>query len=325
MKTLIKSARLYSAKLPDADLVAGHLQEKKFAELTSMELAGVGFVPCANGEYIHKFVDGFAFTVRMDAKVIPASTLKAETDKLIADIEKAQGCKPGKKQRKELKEQALDSLIPRAFIKTAELQAFYYVPDNLLIVPTSSNSVADTVTGLLIQAIGSVETQTLHVAEVKHGLTTRLAAALGIGQEDPDEIDQDFAFGAEFDLGDTVTLSRKLEGKAEKLLVQMSSLEQATDAIREALAAQFGVTAIRLQSAGVDFTLTHEFNLRGLAYESEPDREEPIEDAWAHEAAIETMLVARIVRSLLELLAYKAPEQDEKDTPVDPDGYDLPF
>jgi len=307
MKTLIKAARLYSAKFPAVDLVAGHLQEKQFSELMNLELHGAGFVPVPeSGEFVAKFHDGFAFAVRMDRKVIPPSAVKAETQKLVDAIEKAQGYKPGKKQRRELKEQALDSLIPRALVKTTVLPVFYYEPANLLIVPTSSKAAADTVTGLLVQAIGSVEFTSLHVAEVKHGLTTRLSAWLGLGQ-DEDDADPDFAFGTEFEPGDTVTLARKLEaGRADKLVVQIDGLQQARDAIREALAAKFAVTAIRLSSAGVDFTLTHDFDLRGLAYEVPPDDESGA-SAWEHEAAVETMLVARVVRSLLELLSYKEP------------------
>ncbi len=309
MKTLIKAARLYSAKLPAADLVAGHLQEKQFGELSSLQVSGAGFVPVKDGEFVATFEGGFAFAVRIDTKVIPPSAVKAETQRLADAYEKDNGFPPGRKSRKELKERAFDTLLPRALVHTVDLHAFYHVEDNLLIVPTSSKAAADIVTGLLIQAIGSVETSTLNVSEVKHGLTTRLARWLML--DDNEDEDPDLAFGTDFTPSDTVTLSRRVDSGKERLSIQIADLQQARAAIREALVSQFGVTSIRFDYPGVTFTLNDDFSLRSLSFESGPDDEGAQSvDGWAHEASVETMIVSRVVRSLLELLQYKAPATD---------------
>lgn len=305
MKTLIKAAMLYRAALPDADLVAGHLQEKAFGEIQSLELAHLGFVPVPEtGEMVSKFEGGFAFALRRDQKVIPASAVKAETQKLADAYLQAHGHKPGRKARQELKEQAFDSLVPRALVNSQVFTAFYHVADQLLIVATSSKSVADLITGMLIQAIGSVEFSTIHVSEVKHGLTTRLKNWLGQTEFDDD------AFG-DFQPVDQVQLVRRLDGRKEAVAVSMSDLQAAESALTEAMDAKFGVASIRFFAESLTFTLTDEFRLRSLAFEIPPD-EDFSGTAWQHEAGIEVLMVARVVRQLVELLSYKAPDAGEQ-------------
>ena len=175
---LIKAAITYKATIPsDTAILAAHLAEKPFTECMEMDLRSVGFVAPTEDAYslVQTFPGGLAFRVRIDEKIIPSGTVKAEVEKHVKAIKESTGRKVGKKERAEIKDAVMVDLCRRALVKTkASITCFYEIATGYLIVPTASKSIADVCTSLLVQAVGSVKTETINVSEVKHGLTTRL-------------------------------------------------------------------------------------------------------------------------------------------------------
>lgn len=53
--------------------------------------------------------------LRREKRLLPASVITAHVKKMAADIEAQQGFKPGRRQMRDLKEQAIDNLTPKAF------------------------------------------------------------------------------------------------------------------------------------------------------------------------------------------------------------------
>ena len=301
MTSLIKSARVFKAQVPtDPTALHNHLTEKTFSECLQLQTQSVGFVPVRpdhSDSLVATFPGGLAFRVRIDQKVIPAAVVNAETEKAIKLIREETGRKPGKKERAQIKLSVLDDLCARALVRTvASITCYYHEATGYLIVPTTSQRFSDICTSLLIQAVGSVKTETIHVSEVKHGLTKRMVSWLE---------EEDAPFGR-FEPTDMVVL----ESEKRRVSAKMTYLRTANQGIREAIKAGFRVESIGLtdQETNVSFCLTHDFKLRGIDHPPHAPDGEVLE--FIAEAALEVDAVVGIISELVSLLEYKEGEAE---------------
>lgn len=112
---------------------------------------------------------------KSETKSIPADVLRRRTDALAAGVEAETGRKPGKKERKELKEQARLDLLPHAFPREAETLVWLDVVAGLLVIDAASQSRADDIVTLLVEtlpgfSLSLVQTQTSPQAAMAHWL-----------------------------------------------------------------------------------------------------------------------------------------------------------
>lgn len=307
---LIKSAIVYRCAMPDAATLEGHLAEQVFKELTPSDYSGAGFTnPTINTTLVETFEGGYAFAVRYDEKIIPASVTNAETKKRIAEIEEQQDRRLGRKERNEIREDTFHTLKLKALTRTSSVICFYIPAHELLIVPTTSRMLADVVTGSLVKVMGALKATTIYVSEAKNGLTTRLTAYL---QGDASAFD-------EFSVGRRCKL-QGLEG--EKFSFDLfGKLNSATEGLREAIIGHGAkVTEIALIADEVEFRLSDSFQIKGINFPFAEAPAEGYEDAIAefkHEAAVQTTLFAAVVNNLCDLLGYKPPEQEEPNATTD--------
>lgn len=297
MKQLIKAAIVYKATIPtDATTLHNHLASESFTDLLALEIKKAGFVPPTDScRLVAEFPGGLAFRVRLDEKIIPASALQKETNRLADEIQKEYGRKPGKKHRAELKEQARVNLAARAFARTSAITCFYDIESGFLIVPTTSQKLADTATSLLVHAVGSVKTETINVSGVKHGLTMRLKTWLQSGGDE--------GFGR-FQPRAEVALAQE----DRRITVKMGSLEGAREGLEDALSKAFQVTSLGLTlDDETEFRLTENFRLKRIQFVHETTTED---DVFATEAMLEVRAVVAVVTELCTMLAYQEPDGD---------------
>lgn len=291
---LIPHAIVYKAEVPPTDLLTLHLEKVPFTECGPFQLRSVGFVQRGEeqSDLVNEFPGGYAWTVRIDEKIIPGFALNAEVKKAIAKHEADTGKKPGKKERADIKSAVHLDLATRALVRTTQVTCFYNPEQQYLIVPASKKT-ADVVVSALVQAVGTVKTETLNVSNVKKGLTTRLQKWL--------EDDED-AFG-NFHPCDTADLSTGGEEK-RKVSVRMSALSQARAALTEALKRGFQVESLGFTTTeGVEFRLTADFHLKALAY-LVPEHDDECESLWAAEAGLQVTAVSGIITELCTMMAY---------------------
>lgn len=304
---LIKNAVVFSAELPSRDLMLNHLAEIPFAPVGEVAVSRAGFIPnSATGELVTPIEGGYSFSVRLDEKMLPASAVKRAVNDAIqayADENELTVADLDEDLFGLLKEQTLTKLIANALIKTTIVHAFYSESAQYLIVPTTSKPMAQTVMGLLIKAVGSVKTSTIHVSNIKGGLTTRLKNFLGMDGDDSDETAFDgFKLGA----------SCLLKLKSDKAKFDMGDLTEASAGLREALAGEMEVELMELIHEGVAFKLTHDFKLRGIQFLNELTEDElaELEDAdsafaWRLTAATQLLQVVALIDALCALFEYK--------------------
>lgn len=295
MTSLIRSARVYNAHLPTPDAMAQHLAERPFVEIRATEERSVGFVPIVgldSGELVARFHGGYAFAVRIDRKVVPGAAVKAEVNRLVDLIEATTGRAPGKKERKQIKEDALLTLLPRAFPRTAVITGFFHEESRFLFLNTTSQGLSDIVMTELVHAASSVKTETIHVSGVKQGLTTRLQAWANL--QEPDE----GAFG-DFTLVDRVSMA----SEHQRIAMKLDGLDAGVAAIKEALQRNFQVTSIRLQDAVLSFDLTHDFLLKGIDSPALDDGADEQHDAWLVQANYEVLVLVDAMKKLCSMFS----------------------
>ena len=306
---LIKSASVYQAHLPQSiNALEEHLSAKPFVELGTSDFAGAGFVPPVEGQpdLVVPFHGGYAFAVRYDEKIVPASVTTAEAKKAIAAEEEECGFRLGKKRRQEIRESTFQNLVARALTRSKVIQCYVVPTDNLLIVPTTSKKLADTVTSELVRVMGSLKATTIYVSEAKASLTTRLSSYLDEGndREDP-------PFG-NFEVGSKCKL-RSSDGRRFSFDLGADLIE-ANDGIQEAVRGGGLIEEIELLDGELAFRFTADFKLKGIDLGAEPSKADEFDDAlehWKHEAGIQVDAVHRIVTEVCALLDYKEPVPTE--------------
>ena len=317
--SLIKNAAAYTAMLPNAEAMAVHLAERPFVPVLETLISSAGFVPnLTTGELVTPIAGGYSFTVRIDEKMLPSSAVCAAVDAATAEFKEANDLESlDAEQRGQIRERIYMELVKRALTKSPTYcNCFYYEEDNLLIIPTSSKALAQSIMGMVIQCVGSVKTSTIWVAGVKGGLTARLKKYLGDpGIEDYGQID---AFGL-FSVGDAIVM----KNKSEKVAYDVKNLDGAKAGLREALNGEFEVENMKLVFNGVEMKLTHDFKLRSIRFIEELTEEEAGErygdeadtaHMWRCEAGIQLMMMANVFRELCDMFEYKPLGDGEKIT-----------
>lgn len=314
--SLIKSAIVYKAEVPtDATTLHNHLAERSFQPPSSLEASSAGFVPPPGADsacgLVATFAKGLAFAVRVDEKVIPGSVVRAKTDEAVAKFIEQNGRKPGKVAKKDIKEQVMLELLAVALVRTrAIITCYYHAEKQHLVVSTTSKKLADICTSLLIMAVGSVKTQTIHVSGVKHGLTTRLKNWIH------QEADNDFTpsegeqvgFG-NFTPADNVALTSSVEKR--KITVNAGDLMVSKDGILEAILKGAEVRSLGLATDNLSFRLTDDFHFKSIEHGVVDDADDESSSTWEANAAIEMANLCEAIDAMAEMFAYKEEEAQE--------------
>ena len=163
-----KNLQIYRLPAPWAitsEQLEARLAPQAFAPCTSLEMQSQGWVsPRDNGMLVHSVNRQFLLMLATEKKLLPASVINQLAKARAAELEERQGFKPGKKQLRELKEQAADELLPRAFAIRRTTCVWIDPVNGWLAVDAAAASKAEEVLKLLIKAIDRFPMDTLHVA-----------------------------------------------------------------------------------------------------------------------------------------------------------------
>ena len=288
---LIKNARVFKAVLPSITAIEKHLAEKPFTEPTSMEAGSIGFIERDGYGFVTPFHGGLAFAVRIDEKIVPVGAVNTELAKRVKEIEASFGRRIGKKERAEIKDGVVIDLRRKALVRTDIITCFYDVENNYLIVPTTSATLAGRIVSLLVQAVGSIKTETIHVSDVKQGLTTRMQAWLNGDDEAFDDFDPQGQV--------SITLS------GQSMTIKVASLQSAREGLQKAFDAGFEVKSIRLFDGELaSFVMSSDFVFTSIAFPAIAG-DDNVEDLWQHEASVQLLNFSSIIAKLCAMFAYK--------------------
>ena len=139
-----------------------------FEECGATQEKSIGWVPPRGEEHglLAESVGGqWILRLMTEAKVLPGSVLARKVKEKAARIEQETGRKPGKKESKELKEEAKLDLLPMAFTKQGATWVWIDPEAHLLVLDTGSQGKADEVVTMLVDALPGFAVALLDTAE----------------------------------------------------------------------------------------------------------------------------------------------------------------
>jgi recombination associated protein RdgC len=224
-----------------------------FTECGATQPRSVGWVSPrgeAHGTLIEAIDGQWLLQLMSESKIVPGSVIKRQVEALAARIEQTTGRKPGKKETKELKDQALLDLLPMAFTKRASVKVWIAPAERLLVIDAGSAARADETLTALTQVLPGLKAQLINTA-----VTPEAAMADWLVSGEPP---------APF------TIDRDCELKAadgEKPVVRYARHALDLPEIREHIAAGKRPTRLALTwNDRVSFTLTESLQLKKIAF-----------------------------------------------------------
>jgi recombination associated protein RdgC len=224
----------------------------------SQELETFGFIEPAGEE--KRFVedlndDAMLISAQIWKRDLPASVVTRELNLIVSKIERDEERKVYSKEKRQLKDDIILKLLPRAFVKGKRVSAI--IKDGLVYIDTSSAKLAEQMLSLLRSSLGSLPVRpvTVRINPIV-SMTDWLRRSAVADSED-------FLLGESFHLRGATVEASTLSGK---------DVDLSDDDIRDLLASGRQVTQLGLSfvdtRAGetVPFTLTEDLTLKGIQW-----------------------------------------------------------
>ena len=166
------------------------LNEHSFTPCASTELSHFGWTSAlAKGaELTHESSGNILICARKEEKILPAPVVKDYVDDRIEQLESEQARSATKKERDQIKEDVIFELLPRAFSRITDTNAYINDKENVIVINSASRSKAEDLLALLRKSLG-----TLPVTSVSPEVDPCEIMTCWVG-ENPDE-------GTTYDLG----------------------------------------------------------------------------------------------------------------------------
>ncbi|MBL8447808.1 MAG: recombination-associated protein RdgC [Zoogloeaceae bacterium] len=117
------------------------LAKRRFHPCGSQDQATQGWVaPAQSDALVHTVGGQWLICLGSESKLLPSAVVRQEAEDRADEIEAAQGYRPGRKQMKELREQVLQELLPRAFSRRRRCFAWIDPLNGWLVVDAPSQA-----------------------------------------------------------------------------------------------------------------------------------------------------------------------------------------
>ncbi|HHH9443133.1 TPA: recombination-associated protein RdgC [Pseudomonas aeruginosa] len=150
-----------------ADALEDALKSKPARPCANQELTTYGFTaPLGKGPdapLVHASQGFFLISTQKEERILPGSVVRDALQEKVDEISAQQHRKVYKKERDQLKDEIVQSLLPRAFIRRSTTQAVIAPSMGLVLVATSSAKKAEDLLSTLREAIGSLPVRPVSV------------------------------------------------------------------------------------------------------------------------------------------------------------------
>jgi recombination associated protein RdgC len=227
----------------------------------------------------------------IETKSVPGSAVKKKADEAAAHIEETTGRKPGRKEMKALKEDALQALLPTAHPKQTRVTVWIDHQSGRLVMDSVASARIDDVTTALIRAVDGLRISLLNTNVTPQTVMTSLLATT-----DTDDWPEGF------------TVERECELKSsdeEKAVVRYTRHHLLTDEIRQHLQQGKRPTRLAMSWEGrIAFTLTESLQLRKLNFLEGvfEDRSTDEQDGFDADVAITTGELKKMLPALINAM-----------------------
>lgn len=134
------------------------LAEAVLKPVGPMELVSHGFIAPMGSKaeaLFHRIGDAIWISVGSETRILPAAVINRELEAKLDEFEEKNGRRPGGKMRRTLKEDLIQTLLPRTLVKPGRTDAYLDLARNFIAVDTGSSKAAANVVSVLRSALGS--------------------------------------------------------------------------------------------------------------------------------------------------------------------------
>jgi recombination associated protein RdgC len=277
-----------------ADVQAA-LEPAQFVECGASQEKSIGWVPPrgeAYGPLVESVAGQWMLKLMIESKAVPGNVVRRKADERIAEIEAATGRKPGKKEKREIMDDVLMTLLPQAFSRQSSVLVWMDMDNRRLVINAGSQGKADEVMSALMNVLAG-----LSVSLIQTTMAPQAAMTQWLLAPTEDEWPADLAVERETVLKST---------GEDAATVRFTRHHLANDDVRKHVLEGKLPTQLALSWDGkVAFVLTETLQLKkiqfldGVMDESGTDKKE---DRFDADVALSTGLLAPLLDSLIEAL-----------------------
>jgi recombination associated protein RdgC len=140
-----------------ADVLQDQLARKRFTPCGSQDQETRGWLSPTGDEFlVHRVGGQWLIALGVEQKLLPSSVVKQEAEDRAEDIAARQGYKLGRKQMKDLREQVMQELLPRAFTRRRKAYAWIDPVNGWLGIDAPSQARAEDMLEVLRQTLDSL-------------------------------------------------------------------------------------------------------------------------------------------------------------------------
>lgn len=142
----------------DDTVLQAQLEALKFVNCSDNEMKSTGFFSPLreSDELILKTGNNYLFKLKHENKILPASVINEELNIRVEEIENETGSPVPKKIQRDMREDIIYRLLPRAFSKTTYTNGYISIDKQMIVIEASSDSNAEIFLAYLRKAIGSL-------------------------------------------------------------------------------------------------------------------------------------------------------------------------
>ncbi len=291
---IFSNATIYRVTVDPAlhtlDMLNEALQKLAFIPCGPTQESSSGWVPprgeehgpmleSVGGQWIARFM--------VETRSVPASAVKRKVEERCKQVEETTGRKPGKKEKKEIKENVLHEMLPLAFTKLGAINIWIDPAKGLMVMDTASMSRGDDVVTALVKAVEGFAFTLLNTQTEPSS-----AMALWLSEHEPPQ---------------GFTVDREVELRAtdeSKAVVRYAKHPLDIEEVRGHIAAGKRPTRLALTwDDRVSFELTEGFALRKVKFlEGVDEKTGPKADDFDADIAISTGELSGLIADLVEAL-----------------------
>lgn len=251
-----KNLRVYrlTASLPcTPDEIGGLLEAQAFKPCAGLDLSRMGWVPALDpraDELLHSRGDFHLVCARTQTRLLPAAAVRETLDEQVQSIEAKEGRKLGRRERANLKDEIIQTLLPRAFTRSQLTRAVLVQSKGLILVDAGPANRAEDLLSLLRESLGTLPVKPVVPSHNPAEIMTRWLAGTRLPQR--------LRLGQHCDLRDPLHQGNVVRCRGQDL---------ATREVRNHLEAGKQVMGLGLDwNERLQFVLAEDLALRAIKY-----------------------------------------------------------
>jgi recombination associated protein RdgC len=292
---LVYRIDLWPTPAPTLADIEAHLDGARFTECGATQKESIGWVEPrgeAHGLLAESVAGQWILKLCVETKSVPSAVVKTELEAALAQLEKDTGHRPKGKAAREIKEDIIHTLLPRAFPKRAHTLVWFDVAAQRVWIAAGSAKKADSIVTRLVDMMGGG----LRLSQVQTQVSPATAMAAWLTDK---EAPAGFSLDRECELK---------QPDSEKAAVRYARHSLEIDELGEHIRQGKFPTQLALTWAGrVSFVLTESLALKKIklldgVIEGEGSAGGKADSGFDADVAISTGELGKLIKDLVEAL-----------------------